>query len=151
MAKGTKRKRGEDDASSRKKIDAKTRPSPVRRRLLDQCYPGVSSLRDYLLPKLPGSSRLRRKKIASCGQGDNCSELETLLGTLLDTTLVGTSSAGEPAEDIAKDTRWEQWLSFSQRGDESYVTLSDGTANAIFSQSEVCILRRMPSAQADIS
>ena len=100
---------------------------PVRRDLLEQCYAQVNSLRDYLLGKLPSSSRLRRKKIAAIGNGCECPDFEVKMANLLDSTLVCSTELPN-AED--RSLRWQQWLSFSQQGnDESYVTIS-GTPGA---------------------
>lgn len=106
--------------------------------LLSQLYPHVETLRDYVLARLPASSRLRRKKIGSVGLASEASEkavmeIEQDVARLLDTTVVAYS---EPPE-AQHDDRWEKWNSFSQNGDESYVTLSDGFAGASFSQAEV--------------
>lgn len=138
MAQSMKRKCAVQRAPAVKK--AKSTPpaleTPVKRDLLELLYPCVQTLRQYLLSKLPGSSRLRRKKIAALGQGDNCRDIETLIAHLFDTTLVCTSEQ-DAQEDEAKELRWQQWLSFSQKGDESYVTLSGGLEGAFYSQSEV--------------
>lgn len=134
MARGVKRKRSDDDASDRQCLGTRRRDSPVNRDLLQQAYRVVQTLRDYVLCKLPSSSRLRRKKIASLGQRQDASEVESSLARVLDTTLV-CSSELEPKGD---DGVYKQYLSFSQRGDESYVTLSDGTSASADVQSEVC-------------
>lgn len=123
---------------------------PVRHALLSRLYPNLFTLREYVLAKLPPSSRLRRKKIASIGRQDarpgNSShpspDVEAALGHLLDTTLVGSYNK-PPAQS---DNRWEQWANFSQKGDDSYVTLTDGSAGALFSQREVCLKRRYPTS-----
>lgn len=126
-----------EPAAKKHSIPPPSRDTPVRRDLLEQCYPFVQTLRQYLLAKLPGSSRLRRKKIAAIGQSDH-RELETPVARLLDTTLVCASKQEDSQQDEAKETRWKQWLAFSQKGDESYVTLSGGPEGPFFSQSEVC-------------
>ena len=119
--------------------------------VLAQFYSEATTLREYVLSKLPASSRIRRKKIASVGQvpsppsgttDDGRSEREdaAVLGQLLDTALVATRPSGpepEGAADTQPDIRWQQWVGFSQRGDESDVTLSDGLRGSIYSQSEV--------------
>ncbi len=111
----------------------------VRHAVLDQFYPHVYSLRGYLLSRLPPTSRIRRKKVAAVGRVDTSlhptlSGVERSVGSLLDNTLVGI-----PEGSICNPTgdRWERWTSFSQKGDESYVTLSDGIAGSKYSQSEV--------------
>ena len=119
--------------------------------VLTQLFPSVQRLRDYVLAKLPRSSRIRRKKVAAVGAAQDKAgpvpEIEQALAHLLDTTLVGhagLTAAANEADDANRgrhsdgDGRWAQWADFSQRGDESTVTLSDGVAGSIFSQSEVC-------------
>ncbi len=125
---------------------------PVKHTLLAQYYSSVQTLREYLLAKLPASSRIRRKKIASVGlvsssAGTTCTDAEVALGHILDTTLVGCRANDEPASDISPALRWEQWIGFSQRGDESYVTLSDGPRGSIYSQSEVSSVRDQESLE----
>lgn len=110
----------------------------ARHAVISQYYPSVLSLRQYMLAKLPSSSRIRRKKISTAGRASQSSdggvnEIEKSVGRLLDTTLIGLP---EQTKSNAEDL-WDQWTSFSQRGDESTVTLSNGLAGAAFSQSEV--------------
>lgn len=129
VAKAKKARRG-DGASETGK--------PVSHPLLSQLYPHVQTLRDYVLSRLPASSRLRRKKIASVGlvdeaSGKTATEAEKDVARLLDTTVVAYSA--QP--DAQRDDRYEKWNGFSQKGDESFVTLSDGLAGACFSQTEV--------------
>ena len=114
------------------------RSTVVKHALLAQYYPEIQTLRQYALAKLPASSRLRRRKIASVGLARSAAEKgptedETALGELLDSTIVVCRYHA----DAADDHRWEQWVGFSQRGDESYVTLSDGLKGSIYSQAEV--------------
>ncbi|KAK7941239.1 uncharacterized protein PG986_013626 [Apiospora aurea] len=112
--------------------------TPVEHVVLDQYYPQLLTLRDYVLLKLPATSRIRKRKIASTGSSAAVSngeitDIERAVGRVLDTTLVGVARQTK----CIPDKRWEQWETFSQRGDESYVTLSDGLAGARFSQSEI--------------
>lgn len=107
----------------------------MRRDLLQRLYPHCLTLRQYVLANLPQSSKIRRRKIQLLGQDENCSELEKQLCQLLDASLV----CYRRLEERAAESRWEQWLSFSQKADDSNVTLSGGSSE--FSQSEVCILR----------
>ena len=134
MGRGSKRKHSDADASDGSRLATSRRDSPVNRDLLQQAYPIVQTLRDYLLRKLPSSSRLRRKKIASLCQRQDGSELESSLAHVLDTTLV-CSPEQKPKSD---EGVYQRYLSFSQRGDESYVTLSDGISASTDVQSEVC-------------
>ncbi|KAI0600248.1 hypothetical protein F4775DRAFT_77264 [Biscogniauxia sp. FL1348] len=118
----------------------RTQPIPqVRHAVLNQFYPNVLTLRNYAISKLPASSRVRRRKIAAVGvvtksPGPPPSEVERSLGALLDTTLVAIPEPPKAQED----KRWEGWKSFSQRGDESYVTLSNGVAG--FAESQALIV-----------
>lgn len=134
MSRGSKRKQIGNDALISKKVKISATDTPVRRDLLERCYVRVSTLREYIISKLPSSSRLRRKKISSLGQDPNPSSLEIHLARILDTSLVCAHENGQETND----TRWDQWLSFSQKGDESYVSTSNGINGSIFSQNEVC-------------
>lgn len=102
--------------------------------ILAQYYPVVLTLREYVLSRLPSTSRLRRKKISRIGRGPGpLSETEARVSHLLDTTLVG-------APEISKDQldeRWKQRVTYSQTNEDSTVTLSDVFGNASFSQAEV--------------
>ncbi|KAI1486230.1 hypothetical protein F5X96DRAFT_259530 [Biscogniauxia mediterranea] len=120
----------------------RTQPLPqVRHAVLNQFYPNVLTLRNYAISKLPASSRIRRRKIAAVGvvtksPGSPPSEVERSLGALLDTTLVAIPEPAKTQEEEHK--RREGWKSFSQKGDESYVTLSNGIAG--FTESQALII-----------
>lgn len=135
MALGHKRKRYENDASDANKLAAIVHEGPVKRDLLRQTYPSVLTLREYTLLKLPRCSRLRRKKITSLGKASTATKLEGALSTFLDSTLICGPNVVPQSDDAA----YEQWLSFSQRGDDSHVTLSGGIQDSETTQSEVCI------------
>jgi hypothetical protein len=118
----------------------------VQHPVLSQYYPQVQSLREYIVAKLPSSSRIRRKRISAVGIASKSpdtfpSDAERSLGVVLDTTLIGLSKPLTGGED-----RIEAWKSFSQRGDESCVTLSNGVAGFAESQSLVshCLPRHSP-------
>ncbi|EGX91766.1 telomerase reverse transcriptase, putative [Cordyceps militaris CM01] len=127
----TKRKRAQKDASSGKNAKGQPAPHPLHRDLLNFFYPHCISLREYALASLPQTSRLRRRKIKSLGTIPERFELEKDLCCLLDSTLV---CYHQLTPDVA-DNRWEQWLSFSQRGEDSSVSLTGGSP--IYSQSEI--------------
>lgn len=132
----------------------------VKHALLAHYYTEIKTLREYALAKLPSSSRIRRKKIASVDVASRqrpenavLSERDATVGSILDSTLVACRTAHGADADAktraivdaeandgvgnAPDLRWKQWLGFSQKGDESYVTLSDGLKSSMYSQSEV--------------
>ena len=136
-----KRRRVQQDASTPNKRRTSAYPdTPVSRDLLQYYYHGVTNLRQYLLESLPSRSRLRRKKIASIGVNNKTwTEAEGLVAHLLDTALVCSSRSSVQREEGSK-VRWQQWLNFSQQGDESHVTISGDPSASIYSQSEVCAL-----------
>ncbi len=116
----------------------------MKHALLAQYYPKIQSLRAYVLAKLPASSRIRRKRIASVGSpsdsaGRSLSDAEKALGRLLDTAMV---ACHEEAERPRPDNRWETLASHSQDADDSHVTLSEGAGKVFFSQSEVRCLEQ---------
>jgi len=132
------RKRSRSDcAADRPAKHAKNRHEPcgpgaiVKQTLLAHYYTEVQTLRQYALSKLPTTSRIRRKKIATAGDG---------LGAFLDATLVALRQEGQ---DNKPDYRWEKWVNFSQKGDESYdITISAGLGASMYSQPEVSWRRR---------
>jgi telomerase reverse transcriptase len=99
--------------------------------LLAQFYPQVISLREFLISKLPPSSKIRRKKILSVGKKAD-SEIDQKLSKLLDRTLVGVSKH----KGVSQEERWQQWTTFSQKADDS-VSFANQSGVGIFSQSEV--------------
>ena len=102
--------------------------------VLSQYYASVSTLREYVLSRLPSTSRIRRNKVRRVGRGPGpLTERETRLSHLLDTTWVG-------APEISReqlDDRWNGRVPYSQTNEESNVTLSDVLGNSTFSQAEV--------------
>ncbi|KAI0432941.1 hypothetical protein F5Y09DRAFT_300348 [Xylaria sp. FL1042] len=110
----------------------------LRHPVLSQYYPHVHSLREYIITQLPSSSRIRRRKISTIGivnksHNTLLSDVERSLGALLDNTLIG-----HPNRTVQEGTsRLDGWKDFSHRGDESYVTLSNGVAGFVESQALV--------------
>jgi telomerase reverse transcriptase len=112
----------------------------VKHALLAQFYSEVQTLRQYALSRLPASSRIRRRKIASVGLGKPPSDQphtddELALGALLDSTVVARRHHRDGEAGL--EHRWEQYVAFSQKSDESNVTLSDGLKGSMYSQAEV--------------
>ncbi|KAG5950238.1 hypothetical protein E4U53_005346 [Claviceps sorghi] len=121
------------DAEAGRSAKANVHQNPVKRDLLTQVYTTVLTLREYALLKLPSVSRLRRKKLKFLGRGDNTTDVERRISSFLDSTLVCSRNAIHQNND----STLEQWLSFSQTGDDSRVTLSGGTTNAESTQAEL--------------
>ncbi|KAH9243487.1 hypothetical protein K456DRAFT_1779401, partial [Colletotrichum gloeosporioides 23] len=76
-----------------KRLKAGRAQNAVRQSVLLQYYDNAQNLREYLLSRLPSSSRLRRKKIASIGLSRTSLAKEALpaeadLSKLLDSTLI---------------------------------------------------------------
>ena len=109
----------------------------VKNALLAQYYPRVLSLREYLLSKLPLTSKIRRKKILTVGRkpGDRSSGRDQALANALDQILIGVSKDSQASQE----ERWQQWASFSYRADTSASTLANLGGISLFSQSEVCV------------
>jgi hypothetical protein len=91
---------------------------PVDHPVLRCLYPEVLSLRHYVLSRLPGTSKNRRRKISQLGQseGPRLDGLDSELARLLDSALVGanhrpTATSREEAI-IARD---RDIISFSQQ------------------------------------
>ncbi|CAI4216743.1 unnamed protein product [Parascedosporium putredinis] len=132
-----KRRRHEPPhAGAEQKRVCTSRPSPPdtgppSRALLNLYYQRVTTLREYLLSRLPATSRARKKKISRLGTTTAVlSERETRVYHLLDTTLVGLS---DKPYDQSED-RWREWVTYSQKHDGSHVSL---TGDPAFSQSEI--------------
>jgi telomerase reverse transcriptase len=142
MARKRKRHGPEESLEGGNRFAAKSSSEGlVQKSLLSQYYPKILTLREYLLSKLPPSSKVRRRKIAAftcCEQFTRSDEAELediSLSRYLDQTLVGV---GERFETF-KDERWKQWTSFSQRPNNSESTIRSG-GDGECSQSEVCIM-----------
>ncbi|KUJ22915.1 uncharacterized protein LY89DRAFT_313971 [Mollisia scopiformis] len=104
----------------------------VKHALLHQYYPEVTSLREYLLARLPLASKIRRRKILSLGRKPEDKETDQNISRFLDRTLVGVYQNG----DFSQDERWRQWTTFSQKPDESTSFANLSTAG-VYSQSEI--------------
>ncbi|GAB0139569.1 hypothetical protein EsHS_00000218 [Epichloe bromicola] len=130
-----KRKRS-DPEIHRRPGKTKVHEGAVKRHLLTQSYTSVLTLREYALLRLPSGSRLRRKKIKFLGHGDDTTDIEKRISCFLDSTLI--CSCNTISQD--DDATFEQWLSFSQKGDDSHVTLSSGIPDAANTQSEKIML-----------
>ncbi|KAH6608728.1 telomerase reverse transcriptase [Trichoderma cornu-damae] len=135
MPRGKKRKLGAEGASPNQAIASSKRHTPVKKDLLQRHYPHVRTLREHVLSALPDSLRVRRKKIAVLGSSTDAGEAELQLARILDTALVGTSQAAPKSG--REEVTWQQWLSFSQKSDESYAPISSGIASSIATQSEI--------------
>ncbi|QSZ30101.1 hypothetical protein DSL72_004621 [Monilinia vaccinii-corymbosi] len=136
---------GLKDLNKRQKVaeDFRNKDPPVKQVLLAKYYPRVLCLRDYLLSKLPVSSKVRKKKLLSVGRktsattedqgGDGDGGEDRLLGDFLDSTLIGASSNN----GLSQEDRLKEWNSFSQRGDLSVSTIANSIGADLYSQSEI--------------
>ncbi|CAK7219207.1 Telomerase reverse transcriptase [Sporothrix curviconia] len=122
---------------------ARIRAPAVKQDLLARYFPRVETLRAYLLTRLPSSSRLRRKKLASVGKKPEASAVELLLSHVLDTTLVACASsssgqhADQPATELGREREsLRQTFSQTKRADESYVTVSSAAEGVFSPQAE---------------
>ncbi|PHH59478.1 hypothetical protein CDD81_3168 [Ophiocordyceps australis] len=125
MTRGLKRKRDCDASHAQQENGFE---SPVGRQVLEQCYASVWTLRDYVLCKLPSSSRLRRKKIACLGR-----HVDQDLAHLLETTLV---CFAEPAAETNAIV-FKQFLAFSQGTDDASICSPDLWSSPAEAQSEI--------------
>jgi telomerase reverse transcriptase len=109
----------------------------VKQAVLAQYYPQVFTLREYLLFKLPVTSKVRRKKVLNLKREHSIEGREDCgaLSAFLDRTLVGVKESSE----ISPEERIQQWTSFSQKVDTSDSTFANLSGTGNFSQSEVSI------------
>jgi telomerase reverse transcriptase len=148
MHRKRKRDRGRKEVAEftkRQKITGSLRGSdpPVKDALLAQYYPTVLSLREYLLSKLPRTSKIRKKKILGVGRKSSAetgdlqddTDEDRVLADFLGRTLVGVSTY-----EISQEERAEGWNTFSQRGDTSISTIGNLSGGGLFSQSDVSVL-----------
>jgi hypothetical protein len=130
-------------AGPRKKAKRAAKPSAASTPIgpdhpvLQRLYPKVLTLRNYLLSRLPKSSKNRRRRLSQLGLGtpaqDDTStrDVDIRLGQLLDSTLIGCFSPVAPrdfaqelkerelyAAAFAKHLGWDlpAWLFSAKRG-----------------------------------
>lgn len=140
MAGKRKRKRsahgkaGGDEKRQKKALGPQATDPVVKHALLAKYYPQVVTLREYLVSRLPPSSKIRRKKILSLGHRQRPGNRETdqQLACFLDQTLVGVSRFKE----AGPEERLNEWAAFSQKPDES-VSWANLSLLGAFSQTEV--------------
>lgn len=114
---------------------------PVKYALLALYYPEVVTLREYLLSKLPATSKVRRRRIVSIGrEHQNPSPQhrndDLDLAVALDQTLIGVSEL-KKQEKVALE-RHQIWTSFSQRRSQEGSRVGDiSVLGSSVSQSEV--------------
>jgi telomerase reverse transcriptase len=107
----------------------------VKHAVLAQYYSQVFSLREYLLTKLPITSKIRRKKILKLGRDQILGNGggQNALARFMDQTLIGVLKDNE----VTQEERERQWTSFSQRVDISDSTFANLSGAGLISQSEV--------------
>ncbi|PBP22858.1 putative telomerase reverse transcriptase protein [Diplocarpon rosae] len=117
----------------RQKVSSSHGTEPlVKQALLAKYYPQVMTLREYLVSKLPSTSKIRRKKIRSVGRRPEDKESEQQLSRFLDQTLIGVSTFKEASQN----ERWKHWATFSQRSEDS-TSFANLSGVGSFSQSEL--------------
>ena len=143
-----KRKRSHplDRDHKRAKVENKT-ITPVKHPVLSLYYRNVLTLRDYLLSNLPGTSKVRRRKIASIlpdtssphhgDQGTNpLSQNDHRLSKLLHNTLVCTVHEQTPRTDCSRARDFEAFsqhvTSTAGSSIASSISLSDLVEHAIW-------------------
>jgi telomerase reverse transcriptase len=110
----------------------------IKQALLSQFYPEVLTLREYLLSRLPSTSKIRRKKVLHVGSSkDTDANANQALSSFLDRTLVGVTKS----RNGKKEDRWKHWGTFSQKLDESVSTLIDLNSVGRYSQSDVRVMK----------
>jgi telomerase reverse transcriptase len=122
---------GGDQKRQRLSSYSKSKDPVIKQAVLAQYYPQVLSLREFLLSKLPSTSKLRRKKINSVGK--SYQEQDRTFADFLDQSLIGVSKC----QDVTQDERRKQWTSFSQHAELSTSTFANTSGVGIYSQSEV--------------
>jgi telomerase reverse transcriptase len=116
----------------------------IKQALLNQFYPEVLTLREYLLSRLSSASKIRRKKIVHVGSSkDTDSSANRALSFFLDRTLVGVVES----KNAKKEDRWRHWGTFSQKCDDSVSTLIDLNSVGRYSQSDVRITKSLINCQ----
>lgn len=132
----TRSHRNDDTALTVK--NQSSREPVVKAALLKLYYLEVFSLREYLLSKLPPTSKVRRRKIMSLGRNHQKSESDedSKVALALDQTLIGVFEFKE--KETADAERQQLWTSFSQRRtqDDSRV-VEKSVLGSFVSQSEV--------------
>jgi len=130
--------------SKRPKISRDTERHPkltVVVSLLGQYYQCIQTLRQYMLCRLPKTSRIRRRKIAMLGYDTSgvadlkAPEHVKSLCQALDTTLVSSQTSPRP---LLVEEKRQEWLQLSQLavGDDSTVTITSKHRDCC--QAEVC-------------
>lgn len=125
----------------RQRISDASKPasSAVKQSVLEQFYPRVVTLREYLLSKLPKESKIRRRKVATAetcrhqasNAADSIEEEEAArIANVLDTTLVGVPDV--KGDSTKRGNRWNAHVATQMESSE--ITFLGDSAS---SQSEV--------------
>ncbi|POS72887.1 telomerase reverse transcriptase [Diaporthe helianthi] len=118
----------------------------VKHALLAQYYPVTLTLRQYVLKSLPASSKIRRRKIDAVGEADQAAAQDAQTGAqhsdddlarLLDTTLVAAHSHPTSFKEAQPDGRFQRWSEYSQKVDDSRVSLSGVASSPEYCQTEI--------------
>ncbi len=143
------KKRQKQDESTNRGQD--TMPDGIHHPVLSIYYPRLLSLRAYLLSRLPGSSKIHRRRLAGLGrfegEGAAAAHAEAVglsvdeaveIARLLDTTVVGLTSPSQVGHRYVNhiDGRPEEIPTVSQQ-EQTTILSRSGVNGDSFPQSEV--------------
>ena len=120
----------------------KSQDAQVQHQILSRYYRRVTTLREYLLDRIPPTSKQRRRRIANLGMKQNPITVSNKPGTiptpldhqqdinckendlvqLLDSTLIGVNEDPNPA--VTRERR-QQYVTFTQSEERSFLISKD--------------------------
>lgn len=112
----------------------------IKDSLLPKFYHEVLSLREYMLAKLPTTSKTRRKRILEARELQIAAEDSSIehfvecFSDFLDNTLIGLELRNEGSSKLSR----QQWIAFSQQLGSTSSTVASGAVQDGPSQCEVC-------------
>ena len=135
---GRKRKRGPSGQwSNTPKRSTKAHPGPQQYHpVLSAYFPRLLLLRDYLLSRLPASSKIRRRRLARLSPPVAAGDGDGQAADLLDSIIVAVNEPSSSHFDVGPEEPWPR----SQQQEHSTTLLGrTGLGAERYSQSEVCI------------
>ncbi len=143
----------EHDTNQLKPAQSVSTTNAVKQSVLEQFYPRVVTLREYLLGRLPTESKIRRKKVATAGvtkftasasASNDSGAHDLLLKRMLDTTLIGVPLSEACAAD--REDKWTAHVSTAH--DNSEITCGSMLTDTRYSQTEVSPRPAVPQFSA---